>query len=301
MPRARARLLLLFLLVHLMIAASVRAQTGEQPRDAEWRNHKLPPVEFARYVDAEKVVMFRVPANWEPAEALRFTGPSGVELRVVIEKFPDGAPLKSFTNALLQTLRGLPGGADALQARPTEISALEAREFLFSVSDTQGQMSRRLIWSTVSGAHAISFVLIEPEANTAEIEPYFKAVLESAVIFESEAHCEIFEKLRSVAIKEAKPARLDEVHSLVAVIRGFDADARSKAVTALASIFDSAPDSAIELLIDRRPLVRAAAVEAVARSSNRLLDGFLLQALGDTSSDVAFRAARAIAETRGRG
>lgn len=295
MPRARVKLLL-FLLVHLLTVVGVLAQTTEQPRDSEWKNHKLPAVEFARYVDLEKVVMFRVPATWETMGPLRFRGPEGSELRVVVEKFPDGAPLKSYTNALLQSLRNLPGGADAVTARSTEISALEAREFLFNLSDAEGLMTRRLLWSTVSGAHAVSFILIEPEAKAAEIEPYFKAVVESAVIFESAAHYEIFERLRSAAIKEAKPARLDEVRSLVSVIRGFDADARAKAVAALARIFDSAPDSAIELLIDRRPLVRAAAVEAVARSSNRMLDGFLVQALADNSSDVAMRAARALAK-----
>ncbi|HWO00496.1 MAG TPA: transglutaminase domain-containing protein [Blastocatellia bacterium] len=297
MSRTRLRLLLVCSLVQLLSVVNVLGQTAEQQlRDAEWKNHKLPAVEFARYVDLDKVLLFRVPASWQQAGPLRFKGPHDSELQVLIERIPDGAPLKSLTNGILHNLRDLPGGADALTVRRTEISALEAREFLFNLADAQGQMTRRLIWSTVSGPHAVSFVFIQRESEATETEPYFKAIVESAVIFESDAHYEIFEKLRAAAIKEPRPARMDEVRSLVAVAKGFDAEARGKAVVALASIFDSAPDSAIELLIDRRPLVRAAAVEAVARSSNRLLDGFLLQALADVSSDVALRAARALAK-----
>jgi tetratricopeptide (TPR) repeat protein len=263
-----------------------------QSRDAEWNSYKLPAVEFNRYLDPEKAVLFRVPASWEAVGSMRFRGPYDSQLQILVEKIPDGIPLKGYTNAVLQNLRSLPGGADALSVRRTEMSALEAREFLVHLPDPQGVMTRRLIWCTVSGPHAVSFVLIEPEAKAADVEPYFKAVIETAVIFESDGHSQLFEKLRSAAMQDEKPARVDEVRSLVRVITGFDSESRDKAIDALALIYKSTPDSAIELVMDRRPLVRAAAIEAVARSSNRALNGFLVQALADESADVAFRAAR---------
>jgi tetratricopeptide (TPR) repeat protein len=296
MPRACVRLLIL-LLVQLAAASVVSAQTADpQARESEWRGYKLPAAEFARFVGATKIVLFRAPASWERAGYLQFKGPHDAELRVIVEKVPDGVPLKSYTNAVLQNLRNVPGGADSLTVRPTEISGLEAREFFLTLPDLRGQTTRRMIWCTVSGPNAVSFVFISPEENAAELEPYFKAVIESAVIFESDAEYDLFERLRGAAIKEDKPLRIDQVRSLVATISGFNDSARAKAVEALVSMFDSTPDAAVELLIDRDPMIRASAIEAVGRSSNRGLDGFLVRALADQSAGVAVRAARSLAK-----
>ncbi len=296
MPRACVRLLIL-LLVQLAAGSVVSAQTADpQARESEWRGYKLPAAEFARFVGATKIVLFRAPASWERAGYLQFKGPHDAELRVIVEKIPDGVPLKSYTNAVLQNLRNVPGGADSLTVRPTEISGLEAREFFLTLPDLRGQTTRRMIWCTVSGPNAVSFVFVSPEANAAELEPYFKAVIESAVIFESDAEYDLFERLRGAAIKDDKPLRIDQVRSLVATIAGFNDAARAKAVEALVSMFDSTPDAAVELLLDRDPMVRGSAIEAVGRSSNRGLDGFLVRALADQSAGVAVRAARSLAK-----
>src|SRR5947207_4374473 len=132
MPRACVRLLLL--LLHLAAGSVALAQTADpQARDVEWKSYKLPAAEFSRFVGATKIVTFRAPASWEHAAGyLQFKGPHDAELRVVVEKVPDGLPLKSYTNAVLQNLRNVPGGADSLTVRPTEISGLDAREFFFT-------------------------------------------------------------------------------------------------------------------------------------------------------------------------
>jgi Flp pilus assembly protein TadD len=271
-------------------------QTADyERREAAWLKYELPQVEFARHVDNEKLILFRVPSSWHPSGYLQFKGPNDAELSVIVEKIPDGLGLRSYTNAVLQNLRNLPGGADSLTVRRTEISSFEAREFLFNLPDPRGRMMRRALWSTVSGPHAFSFGFVVPEAAAEEMEPYFKAVVESAVVFESSAEYDVFERLRSAAIKEAKPIRIDGVRSLVRIIDGYDHAAREKAIAALASIFDSTPDAAVELLMDRHRLVRASAIEAVGRSSNRGLDGFLVLALADESAAVAVRAARSLA------
>ncbi|HZM84984.1 MAG TPA: transglutaminase domain-containing protein [Blastocatellia bacterium] len=295
MQRAFVRLLIL-LLVHLGAASAAFAQTTDpQTRDSEWKSYKLPSTEFARFVGATKIVSFRAPANWERTPGYQqFKGPHDAELKVIVEKVPDGIPLMSYTNAILQNLRNIPGGADSLTTRPTEISGLEAREFFFTIPDLRGETTRRMIWCTVSGPNAVSLVFICPEANAADLEPYFKAVIESVVIFESDAECDLFERLRGAAIKDDKPVKIDRVRSLVETIAGFNDSARARAVDDLVSIFDSTPEAAVELLMSRDPIIRASAIEAVGRSSNRALDGFLVRALADQSAAVAVRAARSL-------
>lgn len=297
MPRAFVRLLIL-LLIQLAAGSVASAQIADpQARESEWKSYKLPSAEFVRFVGATKIVTFRAPASWERAAGfLQFKGTHDAEMKVVVEQVPDGIPLKSYTNAVLQSLRNLPGGSDSLTVRPTEISGLEAREFFFTLPDLRGQTTRRMIWCTVSGPNAVSFVFVCPEANAAELEPFFKAVIESVVIFESDAEHDLFERLRHAAIREDKPVRIDQVRSLVETIAGFNDATRAKAVEALISIFDSTPDAAVELLMDRDPIVRASAIEAVGRSSNRGLDGFLVRALADQSAAVAVRAARSLAK-----
>src|SRR5215471_16240314 len=170
---------LLYVFFFLLAAASVvLAQTVDpRARESEWRDYKLPPVEFARYVAANKIVMFRAPATWQRIGPLQFKGPFDTELKIIVEKVPDGIPLKSYTNAVLHQLRNLPGGADSLTIRETEISGLEAREFFFTLPNVQGETTRRMIWCAVSGPNAVSFVFINPEAKAAELEPYFKGVI----------------------------------------------------------------------------------------------------------------------------
>jgi hypothetical protein len=242
MPRTFARLLVLFI-VQLAAVSITSAQTADpQARESEWKNYKLPPAEFSRFVDASKIVFFRAPATWERvAGYLSFKGPHDAELKVIVEKISDGMPLKSYTNAVLQNLRNIPGGSDSLTVRPTEISGFEAREFFFTLPNLRGDTTRRMIWCMVSGPNAVSFVFIVPETDAAELEPFFKAVIESVVIFESDAEYSLFERLRGAAIKESKPSRIDQVRSLVYAISGFNDEARTKAVEALVAIFDSSP------------------------------------------------------------
>jgi Tfp pilus assembly protein PilF len=294
MSRLRASLLV-SMLIQLIGVGVVSAQTVDpRARDNEWKSYKLPAADFTRTV-VNKTVLFRVPSTWQPVGYMEFKGPQETQLRVIVEKVPDGIPLVSYTNAVLQGLRNIPGGADSLTVRRTEISGLEAREFFLTLPDLRGEMTRRMIWSTVSGPNALSFVFVAPDGAASDLEPYFKAVIESSLIFESDAEYELFERLRSAAIKEEKPLHIDRVRSLADTIKGIDDSARAKAIEALASVFDSTPDAAVELLFDRDPIVRSSAIEAVGRSSNRELDSFLVRALADQSAAVAARAARSLA------
>ncbi|PYS73349.1 MAG: hypothetical protein DMF73_06090, partial [Acidobacteria bacterium] len=229
-------------------------------------------------------------------KSYRFTGPYSALLQVSIAKIPNGLPLQSYTAEILQQLRNLPGSADSLSTRQTEMSGLESREIMFELPDENGTKTRRLIWCTVDGPVAVAVVFTEPENHIAEIEPYLHAVIQSLTIYDKEDNEKLtaFEAERTAAIRESKPARIDEVQSIVANLNGLDAGLRDAAVNKLSAFFVSAPEVGIDLILDRRPIIRAATVDAIARSKNHSLDPFLLRALHDPESFVAERAARVL-------
>src|SRR4030095_3940800 len=100
---------------------------------------------------------------------------------------------------------------------------------------------------------------------------------------------------RDAQFKTADPARIDELLTLVPALDGASPSERTRATARLAQGFAGTPEAAIDLLMDRRAMVRAAAVEAIAASGNRALVKFLLLAARDKDAFVADRAAAALA------
>jgi tetratricopeptide (TPR) repeat protein len=293
------------ILICLLAVLVCRAQPVSVPdRAAEWNKYQTPASPFVRVKDEAHGVVFRAPADWARVDAapadgqpvFRFNGPHSSMLQVSIEKIPDGLPLTSYVAAILQQLRNVPGATAPLAVRRTEMSGLEAREIMFEVPDENGEPSRRIIWCTATGPVAVAILLIGPRQHGAELEPYLRAVIRSVAIPGKEK-MEVFELLRASAIKETKPARIDQLQALVGTIDGLNTAEREAAVTNLTQLFTASPDAGIDLLLDRRPIVRAAGIDALARSKNRLLDPFLLKALHDSESIVAERAGRALAAT----
>ena len=294
------KLFLTITIVAILICA-LGQQGQAQParvvdREAEWNHYALPQSTFVRMTDPDRTVLFQIPNEWkrQSTETLNFSGPHSTSLKVFIQKIPDGIPLRDYVSAIMQPLRSLPDGADSLVVRRTAMSGLEAREIMFDSDAGTAEITRRIIWCAVKGPIAFSVVLMTPVANVAEIEPYLKAIVQS-VIFVEKDNFTGFEALRSSVIKDDKPTRLDEVQSLAASLNELDGSSRQTNISGLASIFALAPDKAIDLTLDGRPMVRAAAFEAIAESRNKSLEKFLVRALDDPESFVAERAARAIA------
>ncbi|HEX6187168.1 MAG TPA: transglutaminase domain-containing protein [Pyrinomonadaceae bacterium] len=297
------RFLCVILLCFLAVLTGRAQPASVSDRAAEWNKYQTPASAFVRVKDVANGVVFRAPADWARVETapaaearpvFRFNGPHASMLQVSIEKIPDGLPLTSYVAAILQQLRNVPGATAPLAVRRTEMSGLEAREIMFEVPDENGELSRRVIWCTATGPVAVAVLLIGPGQSSAEIEPYLRTVIRSVAIPGKEK-LEVFELLRANAIKDTKPARVDQLQALVGTIDGLNADERETAVTNLTQLFIASPDVGIDLLLDRRPIVRAAAIDALARSKNRLLDPFLLKALNDSEAIVAERAGRALA------
>jgi len=299
----RCFLFLFAFVFYLSSSVTALAQpTAASERAVEWSRHAIPQSEFIRIIDEPNGVVFRAPAGWqrqavspltEQHSTFRFTGPHTSLLQISLEKIPDGLPLSSYVAAVLQQLRNLPGST-GLVVRRTEMSGLEAREIMFEVPDEKAELSRRVIWCTVSGPVAAAVLLIEPTQHTTELEPYLRAVVQTLTISEKEK-LSAYEQLRATAIKDPKPIRIDEAESLVSRADGLDANDRDSVVTKLAALCVTAPELAIDLLLDRRPIVRSTVVEGIARSNNRVLDPFLIKALHDPEPIVAEQAGRAVA------
>ncbi len=282
------------ILISLAAATSAQSRSAEE-REREWNAYALPSSAFSRQTDPAKSIVFRVPVDWKPQGQLSFAGPQGSQLAIIVENIPEGIPLKAYFAARLRELHDIPGGPDALTIRRTNLSGIEAREISFELPDVRGTIIRRVLWMAVDGPKAVAFFFSTPVARAAEIEPYFKATVLSTLFLRSVIYNEEFELYRQSRFPQSGPARIDEMLSLVPALDGLDESARSKAITRLAEIFSSAPDQAIDLLIDRRPMVRAAVIDAMEKSRNPALTDFILQAIVDRETYVSNHAALALA------
>src|SRR6185369_1893563 len=92
------------------------------------------------------------------------------------------------------------------------------------------------------------------------------------------------------------PGPVHEVENIVASLNEIGVD-REAVIKRLTALFSTAPDMAVDLLVDRRPLVRSAAVQALARSNNTALQPFIWEMIDDSEPFAAEPAARALANS----
>lgn len=292
------KLFLLALLACFLTGGGVEvilAQDARVPaREAEWQSYSLPKTNFTRQTGGDSQFLFRVPEDWnQEGTKLLFRGPHSAKLEVFVEKIADGMALSSYVAAIIRNFRNMPGATDSTILRRASIQDLDAREIVLEFPNPEGEMVRSILWVTVHGPLAVSFSFIAPSAHAAELEPYFKAVMQS-VMFVAEFNYPVFEKLRTEVIKTESPVSIGEVQELVTTLDGPGA-ARESTITKLTSILSSTPDAVIDLVIDRRPFVRAAAVEALVASRNSAFEQLWWKALDDREPLVAEPAARMLA------
>lgn len=88
------KLVLLLLCIFACVVSSSGQTTRLQARDAEWKNYAVPQTNFARQINPNKDLVFRVPADWKQEQSqLIFNGPHSSTLTVTVQKVPDGYPL----------------------------------------------------------------------------------------------------------------------------------------------------------------------------------------------------------------
>lgn len=283
----------LFVLVLVLCCfCVVQAQTPD--RETEWQNYKLPTTDFTRYTLAKKEFVFRVPASWKrEGETSTFAIPGGGQFLVFRQEIPNGIPLQEYFNSLLRSVKSVAAGAGSITSRRTRIQDIEARELTVEGVDPSGNNVRSLSWVVVKGPAALMVNLSIKMEQVAELEPYFKAIIQS-VMFVPFDYAR-FEKLRTTHIKDPKPGPINGIEEFVAAVDRPGAS-RGEAIDKLATVFTQTPDLAVDLLLDNRSLVRAATVQALTKSNNRALDPFLWYALDDFEPIVSEPAAQRLAE-----
>jgi tetratricopeptide (TPR) repeat protein len=282
---------LIFLLLCTTVASAQTQQTASQAREAEWKSYALPQSNFVRHISPEREFIFRTPADWKQ-EALTFHGPHSAQFKVYAQKIPDGYSLPEYFASFVRVVRDQPGVADTMVTRKTRLQDLEARELLVEFSNPEGEMIHSTSWVAVSGPLAVTFNLQVPVTHVAEVEPFLKAIVQS-VIFLPREHTS-FEDLRTATLKTTAPGPIHEVENVTATLNDVGVD-REAAVARLTTLFSTSPDVAIDLLVDRRPFVRAAAVQALAHSNNSALQPFVWEMIDDKEPLVAEAAARSAA------
>ena len=112
---------LIALLFFSSVLVSVHAQQTRLPaREAEWKNYALPKTNFTRQRDAEKTVIFRVPADWQQeSESFTFKGPHDAVLKLFVQKAPEGYPLEDYFAATLQAVKDRSAGEESVVTRRT--------------------------------------------------------------------------------------------------------------------------------------------------------------------------------------
>lgn len=165
------------------LTLSIQAQqTPAQLREAEWKNYALPQTNFIRQTSADKELVFRVPADWKQEGAeLSFKGPHSAQLQVFVNKIPDGYSLNEYFASVLQDVKDSPV-AETLITRKTQVQDLEARELFFEGANVEGEMTHTTAWILVDGPRAIVFRFQVPVTHATETEPFFKAIVQSAMI-----------------------------------------------------------------------------------------------------------------------
>jgi Flp pilus assembly protein TadD len=274
-------------------AAQAPAQlTPAQAREAEWQAYAVPAGNFVRRKNSEDNIVFRVPADWKQETSMSFAGPHSATINVYVQQIPDGYSLQEYFTSLLQIVRDNASTADATVTRKTQIQDLEAREIFLENVNAEGDVIRSTSWIVVNGPLAITINFQAPVAHAAELEPFFKGVVQSVVILPRDHAA--FEALRTSALKPEAAGPIHELENVVASLNEMGVD-REPAITRLAAFFSSQPDAAIDLLIDRRPVVRATAVQALVRANNTALAPFLWKMVDDADPQVAEPAARVVA------
>src|ERR1051326_8080686 len=289
----------LFLIIVLLCCCVVCAPaqvatqlTPAQAREAEWKAYTLPQVNFIRQKDPEDNILFRVPADWKQETPLNFVGPHSAAIRFYVQRIPDGYSLQEYFFSFLQVVKDNAAAAETTVTRKTQIQDLEAREIFLETPNLEGETIRSVAWIAVNGPLAVTVNFQAPIAHAAELEPLFKGVVQSLMFLPREHTA--FEAARTSVLNSGTPGPIHEIERIVASLNETGID-REPAIARLTALFASQPDAAADLLLDRRPIVRGAAAQALGRSNDDSLSPLLWMLVDGKEPLVAEVAARAVA------
>jgi tetratricopeptide (TPR) repeat protein len=269
---------------------SLNAQDARlEARDAEWKGYSLPKTNFTRQVTPDKSVVFRVPEGWkQEGSELVFVGPHDARLLVTAEKVPDGYPLTEYVASTLKATADVLASPESILTRRTQFQDLEAREIYFESPNDDGKLYRSTTWITISGPLVVRASFVVDMDHATALEPFFKATVQSLMFVPT--NFGTFELARTIAMMKPAAEPRHEIENIIASLNELNSD-REAAIKRLTPLFVSQTEAAVDLLLDRRAVVRSVAAEALTRSNNSLKD-FLWYVLDDSDPFIAETAAR---------
>ena len=277
--------------------------TSAQDRDretraAQWDGYKLPAGEFARFVSKKTGVILWHPVEWK--ESAHASGawifrpaPQGVNLFVATEEIPEGIGIAGYASGFLQGVRNQNVKLETATSRRVMLSGLEWREISYDMEADNETLVHQTAWMTASGARAYVFILSMASEELELYEPTFKRIIQSIRIGAAGHWDEEFESLRPSLTAGADADREACVAEAAAVLRTAR-ESLATSVNRFSELFVQSPDAAFELLIDADPLVRIAAITALAKSKLAQTTGALVWALMDDDPFAAAAAASAL-------
>jgi transglutaminase-like putative cysteine protease/tetratricopeptide (TPR) repeat protein len=296
-------LLILILFFCACFTSSTLAQSAEQDARLKlWNSYQPPSADFARFVDKKQGYSLWRPAAWKESAglgaAITFSaGEKGPQLRVYTAEVPDGYGAANFATAVLSQWRTQPIRQETIVARRVLVGGADGREFTFEIEEEPGHPLRETVWLTTVGPRAYIFYFFTEPEEQEKYEPYFKRMMLSLRIGAAGHWDEGFETLRArfATGASASQGRETEAAQFAETLRAGrePIDRVSERLTALMA---QSPASALDLLTDYDPQVRASAIVAAGKTQDARMSEVLVWALADKDAYASALAARALAE-----
>ena len=301
-PLSRILILTLPLFLIPRVPAAFAQSDARAARAAQWDGYQLPAGKFTRYVDRQRGFSFRLPADWKGAP-----GPNGgivfkpasetVNVIAITEEIPDGSGVANYVSGMMQSFRKDAIKPESATVRRVMLGGLEWREIAHKVEASSGVVVQQTMWFTAVGARAYGLALSVQNGELETYEPVFKRIVSSVRIGAAGHWNEAYEVLRAnfTAGPNLEPGSEFEAAQVAEALRtGRESFAAS--VNRMAELFATSPDTAIDLITDADPQVRAAAIAALDKSSHPQTVPVLIWALSDKDVFASSTAARALAE-----
>ncbi|MFY9225459.1 MAG: transglutaminase domain-containing protein [Blastocatellia bacterium] len=291
----------LVLLVFSLFSLTVNVFAQSKEREIEWNSYNLPTGNFVRFVDLEKGYWFWHPAEWQEKKNANGNSafiivPQGPNFVIVVDDIADGYGLANYTSSLLQGFRKYSINQETFSLRTVSIGGIEAREAHFEI-EINDRVANETVWVTAVGPKAYNFIFAFDPADKEKFEPYIKRVVETISIGAAGHWDREFEVLRAKFADQTVVGSELAAINVAKKIRNFNIP-KSEWTKELTELIAKSPISAIDLLTDSDPQVRAEAILQISKINDPKFDEILLWALTDKDSYCSTIAAQVFA-TRG--
>src|SRR5262245_59801665 len=272
---------------------------AQAARKMQWDGYQLPAGKFNRFIDRQKGFLFRVPADWQQQPF----GKDGIIFRHATETvnvipltddIPDGAGVATYVSSLLQNFRQNPIKPESAIVRRVMSMGLEWREITHEIEGQGSTNVHRTMWFTAAGPRVYGLMFSVNKDELEKYEPIFKRIIASARVGAAGHWDEEYETLRAnFTSGSTEGEREFEAESVADALRSAS-ESFAGATNRIAELLTSSPEATIDLITDADPLVRTAAIAALAKSNHPQSTALLIWALSDKDIFASTLAAQAL-------